>query len=395
MSAPGSLAPLVPPTGSVDGQARTRYARHLLLPEIGLEGQRRLAAARVLLVGAGGLGSPAGLYLAAAGVGVLGVVDDDVVELTNLQRQILHASADVGVAKVDSAAATLAALNPGVQLRTHPVRLTPENAWEILADYDLVIDGADNFPTRYLVGDVCARLAIPHVWGSVYRFDAQMSVWLAGKGPCYRCVFPDPPPEGSVPSCATGGVLGSVCGAVGSVLATEAVKLITGIGEPLVGRVLVHDGLRQTWGSLAVAARPDCPVCRVDADLRRPVGLPAGPGGAVSRDDVAGLSAGELAERLRARDAGGDEFLLLDVRESQEIDIVAISGALSWPLGRLRDGHLPAEASSGIPVIVYCKGGTRSAEAAALLRARGVEATELVGGVLAWVREVDPSLPIY
>lgn len=400
-----SLPPLVPADGAIEGVARTRYARHLLLPELGLDGQRRLRTARVLLVGAGGLGSPAALYLAAAGVGVIGLVDDDVVELTNLQRQILHGTADVGAAKVDSGAEALAAMNPDVTVRTHHVRLTSETALDVLADYDVVIDGADNFPTRYLVGDACARLGIPHVWGSVYRFDAQMSVWFAGVGPCYRCVFPDSPPEGSVPSCATGGVLGSICGAVGSVLATEAMKLITGMGEPLVGRLLVHDALRQSWGHVPVAADPGCPVCRVDADPLRPLGLPVDTSetkesdGQMTDADGAGAAtrwtAKELEERLASRAAGAEDFVLVDVREPAEVAIVTIPGAIPWPLDHVRSGTDAPDLPDGIPVVAYCKAGGRSAQAAQILRSRGIRATDVEGGVLAWVSDVDPSLPTY
>ena len=264
--------PLVPPGPELSAAERTRYARHLLLPDLGLEGQRRLRAARVLVVGAGGLGSPALLYLAAAGVGTIGVVDDDVVEATNLQRQVVHGVADVGRAKVDSAAESVAAISPETVVVRHRDRLDAVTAMDVLADYDLVLDGADNFPTRYLVGDACARLGIPHVWGSVYRFDGQVSVWWAGEGPCYACVFPSQPPPDAVPSCAVGGVLGAVCASVGAVMATEAVKLVTGIGEVLVGRLLVHDALRQTWDAVPVRRDPACAVCGTGADGTRPLG---------------------------------------------------------------------------------------------------------------------------
>ncbi|MEP6797033.1 MAG: molybdopterin-synthase adenylyltransferase MoeB, partial [Lapillicoccus sp.] len=250
-----------------------RYSRHILLPDVGMAGQERLAGARVLVVGAGGLGSPALLYLAAAGVGTLGIVDADVVETSNLQRQVVHSDADVGRLKTESAAETVAAVNPHVTVVRHDVRLDSGNALEVLRGYDIVLDGTDNFPTRYLVGDACALLGIPHVWGSIYRFDGQVSVWWAGHGPCYRCVFPQPPPPGAVPSCAEGGVLGVLCAAIGSVQATEAVKLILGIGEPLLGRLLVHDALRMTWDTLPVRRDPGCAVCGDDPSITVDTGL--------------------------------------------------------------------------------------------------------------------------
>ncbi len=269
---------------------------------------------------------------------------------------------------------------------------------EVLADYDLVLDGADNFPTRYLVGDACARLGIPHVWGSVYRFDGQVSVWWAGEGPCYACVFPTQPPPDAVPSCAVGGVLGAVCASVGSVMATEAVKLVTGIGEPLVGRLLVHDALRQTWDAVPVRRDPACPVCGAGADATRPLGWAsareerpgAGEPAAVGRP---GVGVGELSRLLHERDSGGKDFVLLDVREPGERDVAEIPGSVLHPVGLVREGHeVPG---AGGRVYVYCKSGTRSAEAVDLLRARGVDAVDVAGGVLAWSREVDPSVPTY
>lgn len=394
-----ALPPLLPEGGELTGPERTRYARHLLLPGFGASAQRRLRAARVLVVGAGGLGSPALLYLAAAGVGRIGVVDDDAVELTNLQRQVIHTVDEVGRPKTGSAARAVAALNPDVEVVEHRARLGAGNALDVLADYDLVLDGADSFATRYLVGDACVRLGMPHVWGSVYRYDGQASVWFAGEGPCYRCVFPAEPPAGSVPSCSTGGVLGTTCGVIGSVMAGEAVKLVTGVGEPLVGRLLLHDALRQEWGSLPVSADPGCPVCGSEADPARPLAAassgarePGAPGpdpeqlwGAVS---VQGLS-----RRLADRTAGRDDFVLVDVRESGEREVVTIPGAVSVPLSVLRSGteSLP----SGSLVLVHCKTGVRSSEAVRLLRERGVDARAVEGGVLAWVSEIDPDLPTY
>jgi len=286
-------------------------------------------------------------------------------------------------------------------------RLTADNILDLVADHDVVVDGADNFPTRYLVGDACARLGVPHVWGSVYQHDAQTSVWWAGEGPCYRCVFPNPPPPGAVPSCSTGGVLGASCGAVGSVMAEEVVKLLVGVGEPLIGRLLLHDAWHQEWNTLTVAADPDCVVCGTAADPRRPLGIEEEPqsgsgdnselSSATGELAVPSLSVIALAQRLRDRHAGADAFILLDVREPGEREVVTIPGAVPLPLGQVRSdgGEVVAELADGIPALVYCKSGARSAEAVGLLRARGIDAVDVTGGVLAWVRDVDPSLPTY
>ncbi|HMM94178.1 molybdopterin-synthase adenylyltransferase MoeB [Phycicoccus sp.] len=390
--------PLVPPGPELTAAERTRFARHLLLPDLGVDGQRRLRNARVLVVGAGGLGSPALLYLAAAGVGTIGVVDDDVVEATNLQRQVVHGVADVGRAKVDSAAEAVVAVSPDTVVVRHAVRLDAGSAMEVVADYDLVLDGADNFPTRYLVGDACARLGIPHVWGSVFRFDGQVSVWWAGEGPCYACVFPAQPPAGAVPSCAVGGVLGAVCASVGSVMATEAVKIVTGVGDVLVGRLLVHDALRQSWDTVPVRRDPGCRVCGAGADATRPLGW------ATEREDACTatvpesaarpeVSVVELAGMLSARAAGRADFVLLDVREPGERDVAEIPGSVLLPVGEVRAGAVVPGAAGR--VVVHCKSGGRSAEAVDLLRARGVDAWDVPGGILAWSHEVDPSVPVY
>lgn len=399
--------PLAPVGAELSPSERTRFARHVILPGIGDTGQRRLRAARVLVVGAGGLGSPILLYLAAAGVGHLTVIDDDVVESTNLQRQVVHGVADVGRPKVESAAAALQDLAPDVVVAPVGQRLTAANVLDLVADHDVVVDGADNFPTRYLVGDACARLGVPHVWGSVYQHDAQTSVWWAGVGPCYRCVFPNPPPPGAVPSCSTGGVLGASCGAVGSVMAEEVVKLLIGVGEPLVGRLLLHDAWRQEWSTLPVAADPDCVVCGAGADPYRRLGIEREMStGAEPFDEspsfaaelaLPSISATALALRLRDRAAGADGFVLVDVREPGEREVVTIPGAVPLPLAQVRadNGDAIAKLADGIPALVYCKSGARSAEAVRLLRGRGVDAVDVSGGVLAWVNDVDPSLPTY
>jgi adenylyltransferase/sulfurtransferase len=402
-----AIPPLVAPAAELTAEERARYARHILLPQFGLEGQRRLKNARVLVVGAGGLGSPALMYLAAAGVGTIGVVDDDVVDASNLQRQVVHGVDDVGRPKTESAAETVARINPLVTVVRHDLRLDSSNAMEVLADYDVVLDGADNFPTRYLVNDACVLLGLPHVWGSIYRFDGQVSVWFAGYGPCYRCVFPDPPPPDAVPSCATGGVLGVLCAAVGSVQVSEAIKLVVGQGDPLVGRLLVHDSLRQTWDSLTVRANPGCPVCGEAptvtslVDYEHFCGMPGAPVpapvavGAVP-DTFTEVTATELATMLAARERGEREFELVDVREPGEREVVSIPGARAIHLDRFREGTAAEELPRGIPVVLMCKSGVRSGEAAALLAGAGRgDVANLTGGVLAWVRDVDPSLPVY
>ncbi|PVU82978.1 adenylyltransferase/sulfurtransferase MoeZ [Cellulomonas sp. WB94] len=396
------LPPLVEPADGLTPAELARYARHVIIPGLGLDGQRRLKNARVLVVGAGGLGSPALLYLAAAGVGTLGVVDDDDVELSNLQRQVIHGSDDVGRAKVDSARDAIRSVNPFVDVVTHHVRLDASNALEILAGYDLVLDGADNFATRYLVNDACAMLGKPCVWGSILRFDGQTTVFWADppagsgvEGVQYRDVFPNPPAPGTVPSCAEGGVLGVLCAAIGSVMANEAVKLITGLGEPLLGRLLTFDALSARWREIQV--RPDphrAPAGRLE-DIEIACGIPAaaaaGPGDEVFRT----ISAPRLAERLAARDRGLDDFDLVDVREPAEHDLVAIPGARLVPRAGFLDGSAFALVDPDRELILHCKSGVRSAEVLALATARGIDARHLDGGVLAWVDLVEPHKPRY
>jgi adenylyltransferase/sulfurtransferase len=378
-----------------------RYARHVLLPQVGREGQQRLTASRVLVVGAGGLGSPALLYLAAAGVGTLGIVDADVVETSNLQRQVIHSDADVGRLKTESAVEAVGRVNPAVEVVRHDLRLDSSNALDVLRDYDVIVDGTDNFPTRYLLNDACALLGKPHVWGSIYRFDGQVAVWWAERGPCYRCVFPTPPPPGAVPSCAEGGVLGVLCAAIGSVQATETVKLLLGVGEPLVGRLLVHDALAMTWDTLTVRKDPACPVCgdapTVTAlvDYDELCGLP-GPTHTEGSSELPAVSAPELAAEL-ASDAPP---LLVDVRGPDERSIASIPGAVAIHLDEFRDGSAFSAhdelAARGRRIVMMCKVGARSAEAGRLALAAGyTDVVNLDGGVIAWVREVDPTQPVY
>jgi adenylyltransferase/sulfurtransferase len=393
------LPPLVAPGPPLTPDERARYARHLLLPEIGEVGQRRLRAARVCVVGAGGLGAPVLQYLAAAGVGRIGIVDDDVVDVTNLQRQVIHGHADVGRPKAESAAETVRAIDPGVEVVEHRVRLA-EDTVDLLAGYDVVVDGTDNFPTRYLVNDACVRLGLPEVWGSVLRFDAQVAVFW-GRPPAplppvqLRDVFPAPPAEGTVPSCAVAGVLGALCGQVGSLMATEVVKLVTGAGRPLLGRIAVLDALAGTWREVplrprahpseaaapAAAAPSTAPAASVAPAARPPAPAQPDAAGEVTPRDLVPL----LAEGA---------VTLLDVREPAERAIVTIPGdQLAIPLGELpaRVGEVPPDR----PVVVYCRSGARSAHAAAYLAGAGYAAANLAGGVLAWADDVEPGLPRY
>lgn len=371
-----------------------RYSRHLLLPEVGVDGQRRLKAARVLLVGAGGLGSPLALYLAAAGVGTLGLVDFDVVDVTNLQRQVLHGTSDIGRSKLASAADRIREVNPHVKLELHDTRLTSANALDVLGSYDLVVDGTDNFPTRYLTNDACVLLGIPNVYGSIFRFEGQVSVFATADGPCYRCLFREPPPPGLVPSCAEGGVLGVLPGLIGTIQATEVLKIILGVGTPLVGRLLLVDTLGPTFRTMQLRRDPECPACgtrelRELIDYERFCGLPAH-GTAAADEDVATITPAELAERLRR----GDELTVVDVREPHEWEIAHLPGARLIPLGTLAGSLRTLD--PGAELVVHCKGGTRSATAVRQLRAAGfTRVWSLAGGILRWSDDVDPSVAKY
>jgi len=391
-----ALPPLVEPSSPLSPEEVERYARHVLIPDVGMEGQRRLKNARVLVVGAGGLGSPALMYLAAAGVGTIGVADADVVEMSNLQRQVVHGVGDVGRLKSESAAQTLASVNPLVRVVRHDVRIDSTNALEIIAGYDLVLDGTDNFPTRYLLNDACVLLGKPDVWGSIYRFDGQASIWWAQYGPCYRCVFPEPPPPGLVPSCAEGGVLGVLCAAIGSIQAAEVVKLIVGIGDPLIGRLMVHDALRQSWEALTVLKDPDCALCGESPTVTELVdyqdfcGVVHHAGAAVPL-----ISARELADLLSGSDVSSG-VVLVDVRGRDERSIVSIPGARAVHLDEFRSGAALLQIPSDQPVVIHCKSGSRSEEASRILIDAGhPDVRSLEGGVLAWVRDVDPSQPSY
>ena len=373
-----------------------RYARHLTLPEVGMEGQQKLKAARVLCVGAGGLGSPLLLYLAAAGVGTLGLVDFDVVDASNLQRQILHSTADLGRKKLDSAAEKLVALNPAVRVVKHETRLTSANALEIFKDYDIIADGTDNFPTRYLVNDACVLSGKPNVYGSIFRFEGQASVFATEEGPCYRCLYPEPPPPGLVPSCAEGGVLGILPGLVGVIQATEVIKLILGKGTSLVGRLLLVDSLEMRFRELKLRKNPECPVCGANRTVTKLIDYQQfcgiGPETKAAAEEKNGIPQISVRELKRRKDAG-EEFFHLDVREPFEYAIAEIGGVLipqNEVLGRL--GEIPRDRE----VVVQCKSGGRSQKIAELLKAQGYErVVNVAGGILAWSDEIDATVRKY
>lgn len=372
-----------------------RYSRHLLIPEVGLEGQRKLKGASALVIGTGGLGSPVALYLAAAGVGRIGLVDYDVVDSSNLQRQVIHGTGGIGRLKVESARERMLDLNPDIEVQIYNEPFTSANAMQIAGDYDVLIDGTDNFPTRYLTNDVSVFLGKPNVYGSIYRFDGQVSVFDARRGPCYRCLFPEPPPPGLVPSCAEGGVLGVLPGTIGTLQATEALKILLGIGEPLVGRLLLYNALDLSFDFVKLKKNPKCRVCGPKADVKELIdyeefcGVPGHDHDEGSAGAGRDISAPELAARLQDND-----LRLLDVREPHELEISALPGALNIPLGTL--AARLSELDSAEEMVVFCKSGTRSARALELLASAGFKKVKnLQGGINAWAREVDPSLPIY
>ncbi|MET3141235.1 UNVERIFIED_ORG: adenylyltransferase/sulfurtransferase [Arthrobacter sp. UYEF10] len=389
---PVSFKPLVEPAGELTPAEVERYSRHLIIPEIGAVGQRRLKNAKVLVIGAGGLGSPALLYLAAAGVGTLGIVDDDDVDLSNLQRQVIHGVADVGRPKIESARDAVAALNPLVEVRLHNVRLDASNALELFADYDLILDGADNFATRYLVNDAAAILGKPYVWGSIFRFDGQVSVFWEKHGPTYRDLYPEAPPAGSVPSCGEGGVFGMLCAAVGSLMVTEAVKLITGVGRSLLGRVALFDALGGSWREIRVSKDPAAAPITELTDYEAFCGITP----AASADTEHTVTATQLATMLASRKAGLKDFELVDVRETGEHEIVSIDGSVLIPQGRILAGEAWAELPQHKDIVFHCKAGTRSANVLEAARKAGYQrVSHLDGGILAWVRDVEPQKPVY
>ena len=399
MTHTATLSPLVTPPHDSDlptlgADEVLRYSRHVIIPDVGLTGQRRLKNARVLLVGAGGLGSPLALYLAAAGVGTLGLVDFDVVDLTNLQRQILHGTKDVGRSKLDSATEHIRDVNPHVHVERFETRLSSANALDILRDFDVVVDGTDNFPTRYLTNDACVLLGKPNVYGSIFRFEGQASVFAIADGPCYRCLFPEPPPPGLVPSCAEGGVLGVLPGLIGTIQATETIKLLLGIGEPLVGRLLLVDALATRFHTVKLRRDPACPACgtrtiRELVDYEEFCGIRSAEAQHLA-DAVPEITPIELAERLRR----GDDIDLIDVREPHEWEIARIAGARLIPLATIAEAQSTFDDTREI--VVHCKGGVRSAKAVRQLRAAGFHRIwSLAGGITRWSEDVDPSIPKY
>ena len=370
-----------------------RYSRHLIIPEVGMEGQLKLKQAKVLLIGTGGLGAPLGLYLAAAGVGRIGLVDFDVVDFTNLQRQVIHFTSDVGRKKLDSAAAKMREINPFVQVDRHEVALSSENALQILKDYDIVVDGTDNFPTRYLVNDACVLLNKPNVYGSIFRFEGQATVFAYEGGPCYRCLYPEPPPPGLVPSCAEGGVLGILPGTIGLIQATETVKLILGIGQPLVGRLILYDALGMKFRELKLRKNPGCPVCGDHPTITQLIDYHQFCG--VPRQPEAPQSAtGDLdVTEVKAMLDRGEKFQFIDVREPHEYQIARIPTTRLIPLGELPKRL--SELDSSVDIVAHCKSGVRSAKAVDLLKQSGFRARNMKGGILAWSDKVDSSVPKY
>ncbi|GAA5087470.1 adenylyltransferase/sulfurtransferase MoeZ [Nocardia iowensis] len=394
MSSPKSLPPLVEPAAELTRDEVARYSRHLIIPDLGVDGQKRLKNAKVLVIGAGGLGSPALLYLAAAGVGTLGIVEFDEVDASNLQRQIIHGESDIGRPKADSARDSILEINSGIDVRLHKIRLEPENAVELFADYDLIVDGTDNFATRYLVNDAAVLAGKPYVWGSIYRFEGQVSVFWEdapdGRGINYRDLYPEAPPPGMVPSCAEGGVLGVLCASIGSVMVTEAIKLITGIGEPLLGRLMVYDALDMNYRTIKLRRDPERQPITELIDYEAFCGVVSEEGQAAAAGST--VTARELKDLLDA----GKEIELIDVREPVEWDIVHIEGAKLIPKDRILSGEALSELPQNRPIVLHCKTGVRSAEALAALKQAGfADATHLQGGVIAWARQIDPSLPVY
>ncbi|WP_210650499.1 adenylyltransferase/sulfurtransferase MoeZ [Nocardioides sp. SYSU D00065] len=398
-----SFAPLVEPAAELTTDEVRRYSRHLIIPDVGMAGQKRLKNARVLVIGAGGLGSPALLYLAAAGVGTIGIAEFDEVDESNLQRQVIHGMSDIGRPKAESARESIAEVNPLVDVVVHGERLDNDNVMEVFEGYDLIVDGTDNFATRYMVNDAAYFLKIPYVWGSIYRFDGQASVFapsLADDAPCYRCLYPEPPPPGMVPSCAEGGVLGVLCASIGSIQVNEAIKLLTGIGDPAIGKLVIYDALELEWRKLKVRKDPNCALCGENATVTGLIDYDAFCG-AVS-DEAAEAAAGstisvtQLEQMLKEREAGERDFTLIDVREPNEFEINRIPGSVLVPKGEFLNGNALGDLPSDKPVVLHCKSGVRSAEVLAIVKGAGyADAVHVGGGVVAWVSQIDPSQPAY
>ena len=395
-----SLPPLVDANVELTVDEVRRYSRHLIIPDVGMAGQKRLKNAKVLCVGAGGLGSPSLMYLAAAGVGTLGIVEFDVVDESNLQRQIIHGQSDIGRSKAESARDTVREINPLVTVNVHEVRLDSTNVMELFAQYDLIVDGTDNFATRYLVNDACVLLGKPYVWGSIYRFDGQASVFWSEHGPCYRCLYPEPPPPGMVPSCAEGGVLGVLCASIGSIQVNEAIKLITGIGETLLGKLMIYDALDINYRKVKIRKDPNCAICGENPTVTELIDYEAFCGSISEEAAEAAMdstiSVKDLKGMLDARERGETDFVLIDVREPGEYEIVAIPGSILIPKGQFLDGSALALLPTDKPIVLHCKLGGRSAEALAAVKGAGFsDAVHVGGGVLAWVTQIEPDKPSY
>jgi adenylyltransferase/sulfurtransferase len=397
------LAALVEPAAELTTDEVRRYSRHLIIPDVGMTGQKRLKNAKVLVIGAGGLGSPALLYLAAAGVGTLGIAEFDTVDESNLQRQVIHGVSDIDKPKGLSAKESIAEINPYVDVVLHEERLDNDNVMDVFEGYDLIVDGTDNFATRYMVNDAAYFLKIPYVWGSIYRFDGQASVFAPSLGedlPCYRCLYPEPPPPGMVPSCAEGGVLGVLCASIGSIQVNEAIKLLTGIGDPIAGKLVIYDALEMEYRKLKVRKDPSCALCGENPTVTGLIDYDAFCG-AVS-DEAAEAAAGstisvvQLEQMLKERDAGERDFVLIDVREPNEAEINHIPGAVLIPKGEFLNGNALAQLPSDKQVVMHCKSGVRSAETLAIVKGAGyADAVHVGGGVVAWVSQIDPSQPTY
>ncbi|HEX6148622.1 adenylyltransferase/sulfurtransferase MoeZ [Nocardioides sp.] len=398
-----SFAPLVEPAAELTLDEVRRYSRHLIIPDVGMAGQKRLKNAKVLVIGAGGLGSPALLYLAAAGVGTIGIAEFDEVDESNLQRQVIHSQSDIGRPKAESARDSITGVNPYVEVVLHNERLDNDNVKQVFAGYDLIIDGTDNFATRYMVNDAAYFLGIPYVWGSIYRFDGQASVFAPMLGddlPCYRCLYPEPPPPGMVPSCAEGGVLGVLCASIGAIQGTEAIKLITGIGDPIAGSLMIYDALEMEYRKLKVRKDPNCALCGENPTVTDLIDYDTFCGAVsdAAADAAAGatISVTDLEQMLKERADGTRDFTLVDVREPNEYEINKIPDSVLIPKGEILNGHAFEQLPQDKPVVLYCKTGVRSAEALAVLKGAGYsDAVHVGGGVSAWVNQIDPSQPAY
>jgi adenylyltransferase/sulfurtransferase len=395
-----SLPPLVEPAAELTIDEVRRYSRHLIIPDVGMTGQKRLKNAKVLVIGAGGLGSPALLYLAAAGVGTIGIAEFDEVDESNLQRQVIHGQRDIGRPKAESARDSIHEVNPLVDVIVHGERLDNDNVLGIFEGYDLIVDGTDNFATRYMVNDAAVLLGKPYVWGSIYRFDGQASVFWAEHGPCYRCLYPEPPPPGMVPSCAEGGVLGVLCASIGSIQVNEAIKLVTGIGEPLLGRLMIYDALEMEYRKLGVRKDPNCAICGENPTVTELIDYDTFCGAlsdeAAEAAADATISVTTLEQWLKERENGERDFVLVDVREPNEAEINRIPGSVLIPKGDFLNGSALEKLPSDKQVVMHCKSGVRSAETLAIVKGAGYsDAVHVGGGVVAWVNQIDPSQPSY